>query len=74
VEGRGLPEYYGAHRHRQRDAALRGQGSYLALDSGGITMPGKRGRSAITRRFVKQSTVARNPKTTVNQSTKSKKK
>jgi len=37
-------------------------------------MPGKRGRSAITGRFVKQSTVARSPKTTVNQSTKGKKK
>jgi hypothetical protein len=29
---------------------------------------GKRGRSAITGRFVKQSTVRRNPKTTVNES------
>lgn len=35
---------------------------------------GKRGRSAITGRFVKQSTVKRNPKTTVNESTKSKRK
>lgn len=31
---------------------------------------GKRGRSAITGRFVKQSTVKRSPKTTVNESTK----
>ena len=31
---------------------------------------GKRGRSAITGRFVKQPTVKRNPKTTVNESTK----
>jgi hypothetical protein len=33
---------------------------------------GKRGRSAITGRFVKQSTVVRRPKTTVNESTKKK--
>ncbi|WP_284740761.1 hypothetical protein [Amycolatopsis sp. RTGN1] len=31
---------------------------------------GKRGRSAITGKFVKQSTVKRNPKTTVNESAK----
>jgi len=31
---------------------------------------GKRGRSAITGRFVKQPTVKRNPKTTVNEATK----
>lgn len=31
---------------------------------------GNRGRSAITGKFVKQSTVQRNPKTTVNESTK----
>lgn len=31
---------------------------------------GKRGRSAITGKFVKQSTVKKNPKTTVNESTK----
>jgi hypothetical protein len=31
---------------------------------------GKRGRSAITGRFVKQSTVKRRPKTTVNESAK----
>jgi len=31
---------------------------------------GNRGRSAITGRFVKQSTVKKNPKTTVNESTK----
>lgn len=37
-------------------------------------MTGKRGRSAITGKFVKQSTVQRNPKTTTNESTKSKKK
>jgi hypothetical protein len=34
---------------------------------------GKRGRSASTGRFVKQSTVKRHPKTTVNESTKKKK-
>lgn len=35
---------------------------------------GKRGRSAISGRFVKQATVKRSPKTTVNESiTKSKK-
>jgi hypothetical protein len=33
---------------------------------------GKRGRSASTGRFVKQSTVIRHPKTTVNESTKKK--
>jgi hypothetical protein len=31
---------------------------------------GKRGRSAATGKFVKQSTVKRHPKTTVNESTK----
>ena len=34
----------------------------------------KRGRSAITGRYVKQSTVKRSPKTTVNESTKRQKK
>lgn len=33
-------------------------------------MPGKRGRSAITGRFVKQSTVKKSPRTTTNESTK----
>lgn len=32
-------------------------------------MAGKRGRSAVTGRFVKQSTVKRHPKTTTNEST-----
>jgi hypothetical protein len=36
-------------------------------------MPGKRGRSAATGRFVKQSTVRRNPKGTVNETVKGKK-
>lgn len=31
-------------------------------------MAGKRGRSSITGRFVKQSTVKKNPKTTTNES------
>ena len=35
---------------------------------------GKRGRSATTGRFVKQSTVKRNPKTTVNESIRNSKK
>ncbi len=35
-------------------------------------MTGKRGRSATTGRFVKQSTVKRNPKGTVNETVKSK--
>lgn len=35
---------------------------------------GKRGRSAATGRFVPQLTVRKNPKTTVNESTKRKKK
>jgi hypothetical protein len=34
---------------------------------------GKRGRSAITGRFVKQSTVRRSPKTTVNEARKPRK-
>ncbi|MFF8868015.1 hypothetical protein ACF08B_38940 [Streptomyces sp. NPDC015139] len=34
---------------------------------------GNRGRSAITGRFVKQTTVKRHPKTTVNESAKKKK-
>ena len=34
---------------------------------------GKRGRSAISGRFVKQSTVRKNPKTTVNESSKKRK-
>jgi len=34
---------------------------------------GKRGRSAVTGEFVKQSTVKKNPKTTVNESTRTKK-
>jgi len=34
---------------------------------------GKRGRSAISGRFVRQSTVRKNPKTTVNESAKRKK-
>lgn len=32
-------------------------------------MAGKRGRSSVTGRFVKQSTVKRHPKTTTNEST-----
>lgn len=32
-------------------------------------MAGKRGRSAVTGRFVKQSTVTRHPKTTTNETT-----
>jgi len=35
-------------------------------------MATKRGRSAITGRFVKQSTVKRHPKTTVNETTATK--
>jgi hypothetical protein len=35
---------------------------------------GKRGRSAVTGRFVKQSTVKKSPKTTVNETTKKKSK
>jgi len=35
-------------------------------------MPGKRGRSAKTGKFVKQSVVKRNPSTTVNESIKKK--
>lgn len=42
-----------------------------AKKSGGS---GKTGRSAISGRFVKQSTVRKNPKTTVNESRSKKKK
>jgi hypothetical protein len=42
-----------------------------ARKSGGS---GKRGRSAITGRFVRQSTVRSNPRTTTNESTKRRKK
>lgn len=37
-------------------------------------VPGKRGRSAITGRFVKQSTVKSKPRTTVNEAAKRTKK
>lgn len=40
----------------------------------GSSGAGKRGRSAATGRFVKQSTVKRSPKTTVNESVSRKKK
>lgn len=40
----------------------------------GKSSGGKRGRSASTGRFVKQSTVKRHPKTTVNEFAKKKKK
>ncbi len=40
----------------------------------GKASSGSRGRSAITGRFVKQSTVKSHPKTTVNESTKKKSK
>jgi len=44
----------------------------MAAKSSVKSSGGKRGRSAITGRFVKQSTVKSHPKTTVNQSTKKK--
>lgn len=40
--------------------------------SKGKSAGGKRGRSAVTGRFVKQSTVRRNPEKTVNEATKKK--
>jgi hypothetical protein len=40
--------------------------------SSGKSSGGKTGRSAISGRYVKQSTVKSNPKTTVNESRKSK--
>lgn len=46
----------------------------MATRSGGKSSAGKRGRSAVSGRFVKQSTVRKNPKTTVNESVKRKKK
>lgn len=45
----------------------------MAARSGAKSSAGKRGRSAVTGRFVKQSTVRKNPKTTVNESTQRKK-
>jgi len=42
--------------------------------AGKAKTPGKRGRSAITGKFVKQSTVKAKPKTTVNESAKRPKK
>lgn len=46
----------------------------MAGKSGAKSSGGKRGRSAVTGRFVKQSTVQRSPKTTVNESAKRNKK
>jgi hypothetical protein len=46
----------------------------MAGKGGAKSSSGKRGRSAVTGRFVKQSTVKRSPRTTVNESTKGKKK
>ncbi len=40
--------------------------------TGTVAASGKRGRSAISGRFVKQSTVKRSPKMTVNESAKKK--
>lgn len=45
----------------------------MAGKSGATSSGGKRGRSAVSGRFVKQSTVRKNPKTTVNEATKKKK-
>ncbi|MGD9958135.1 hypothetical protein [Nocardioides sp.] len=45
----------------------------MAGKSGAKSSVGKRGRSAVTGRFVKQSTVRSNPKSTVNEATKRKK-
>ena len=42
--------------------------------AGKASSAGKRGRSAVTGRFVKQATVKRSPKTTVNESVKRKSK
>jgi len=44
----------------------------MAGKSGAQSSGGKRGRSAVSGRFVKQSTVRKNPKTTVNEATKKK--
>lgn len=46
----------------------------LSMAKGKGTGSGKRGRSAVTGRFVKQSTVRRRPDKTVNESTKKKRK
>lgn len=45
----------------------------MASRSSTASSGGKRGRSAVSGRFVKQSTVRKNPKTTVNESAKRKK-
>ncbi len=54
------------------DARKGGQQDMAARKSSGGGS-GKRGRSAISGRFVKQSTVRKNPRTTVNESAKRKK-
>jgi hypothetical protein len=46
----------------------------VTAKGGGGASDAKRGRSAITGKFVKQSTVKRHPDTTVNESAKAKKK
>ena len=75
-----------SHREEQHDAAVQRSGRHLAAYSvrvaastftrkevtGTVAASGKRGRSAISGRFVKQSTVKRSPKTTVNESAKKK--
>ncbi|GGR27430.1 hypothetical protein GCM10010196_21280 [Agromyces mediolanus] len=55
-------------RQGERHAALPGPGSHLASCEGSMT--GKRGRSAVTGKFVSQASVRRNPKSTVNETVK----
>lgn len=45
----------------------------MAGKSGAKSSGGKRGRSAISGRFVKASTVRKNPRTTISEATKKKK-
>ncbi len=58
---------------------MRSSGIVVVSTTKGVLVPskssgGKRGRSAISGRFVKQSTVKKSPKTTVNESAKGSKK
>lgn len=47
---------------------------HMAKGKSGAGSGGKRGCSAVTGKFVKQSTVKRHPRTTVNESARGKKK
>lgn len=59
-----------SHQQRRSNAAPSEGGAHADREEGTMaTSSGKRGRSAVTSRFVKQATVKKNPKTTVNETT-----